>query len=190
MMEIKYLGQNAFQLKVKGSYLSFGNSGKKTETDVAVVGKEVSEDDRNNFSSKKRDSVFIITSPGEYEVSGIEIWGGKDHYWLVTAEGWRICFINSGWEVPKENQVDQLGSIDVLFLVLSGKKGEVKEAVEVVKRVPAAIVIPAFAADDKAALQKEFLDAMDREDLKPEDKLKLEKQDLPEDTKLVLLKEN
>jgi len=190
MMEIKYLGQNAFLVKVKNSYLALGNSGKKIAADVAVAGKQLSENDRNNFSPKKRDSTFIITGPGEYEVSGIEVWGGKNNYWLVQIGGWKLCFVNSGWEVPKDKQVDQLGAIDVLFLVLSGKKGEIKQAAELVKRVSTAIIIPAFAADDKTSLQKEFLDAMDREDLKPEDKLKLEKQDLPEDTRLILLKEN
>ena len=132
----------------------------------------------------------MVIGPGEYEIAGIEVWGGEDHYWLVQIEGWRICFANSGWKILNDKKIDQFGQIDILLIVLSGKVGEAKEAAEMVNRLSPAITIPAYEGEAKSGWEKEFLDAMDREDLKAEESLKLDRKELSEDKKLVLLKEN
>jgi len=166
-MEIKYLGNDSFRVKGRGAILTLGLSDKNTESGLAVTAKDQKD--------------FFIFGPGEYEVSGVEIWGGKNNCWLVEMDSFRFCFLGLNWVEPSAKKIESLGRMDILFLVLNpGKKG-VEQAVEIVKKISPAVAV--FGNGQS----KEFLDAIDREELRPVQKLSLKQGELPETTKIVLL---
>lgn len=187
MIEIKYLGANSFRIKQKSSYLVLGQPSTKISADVFLLGRGGKKNEK--LSAQNRDQPFVVTGPGEYEVSGIEIWGGNDGFWLVRMGAWRICFVDQDWKIPDEKKVAGLDRIDILFLPLTGGGADAKKTVETVKRVSPLIMVPGtFSSADDLSWAKDFLDAMDLEDLEPREKLKLERKDLPEETQIILLK--
>lgn len=191
MIEVKYFGGNCFRVRGKDLYLVVGKPPKKIQADVFLVGK-ADHFSREKCLAKTRREPFIISGPGEYEISGIEVWGGADNYWLIRMGNWRLCFADLGWQVPEEKRAEELSQVDIMFLVLPSGKVSAKEAAEVVKRVSPLVVIPGRPDGENQAISSwaiSFLDEMDREDLKAQDKLKLERKDLPEETQIILLKE-
>lgn len=189
-MEIKYFGGNCFRVREKELYFLLGRPDKKVEADVVLTGNGTAV--KKNLLGKKKKVPFIIPGPGEYEIGGIEIWGKGDSLWRIQLDSWKIGFMTDGWQVPNEKKADFFGQLDILFLILPQGKGEVKKAVETVKRVSPLIIIPGMEIGFQKELgdnwAKEFLDEMDQESLKAKDKLQLKRKDLPEETELVLLK--
>jgi len=190
-MEIKYFGGDCFRIREKELYLLLGKPEKKIEADVILPGNGAVID--KNVVSKKYETPFIIPGPGEYEVSGVEIWGRGDNLWRIRLDDWEIGFMTNGWQMFTEKKVDFFGQIDVLFLILPEGKEGAKKAVEAVKRVSPLIVVPGMAIESQNKLGdnwvREFLDEMDQESLKAKDKLLLKKKDLPEEMNLILLKQ-
>jgi len=167
-MEVKYLGDDSFQIKGREAILTLGPSGKNTEASLTITAKDK--------------APFFIFRPGEYEVSGVEIWGGKNNCWLFGMDGFRFCFLGLNWVEPSAKKIESFGRMDILFLVLNpGKKG-IRQAAEIVKKTSPLIAI---FGDGQS---KEFLDAIDQEELQPVQKLNLKQGELPEVTKIVLLK--
>lgn len=189
-MEIKYLGGNCFRIREKEVYLLLGKPEKKVEADVVLVGNGAVID--KNILGKKRKTPFIIPGPGEYEISGVEIWGRGDSLWRIRLNGWEIGFMTNGWQISNEKKAEFFGQVEILFLILSEGKEGAKKAVETIKRVSPLIVIPGMEIESQKKLGdswvREFLDEMDQESLKAKDKLQLKRKDLPEETELVLLK--
>ncbi len=188
-MEIKYLGGDCFRIREKGSYLLLGQPSGKVEADLVVTSADV-EKFRNRISAKSRDKPFFIIGPGEYEIGGIEVWGGRDGYWQIKIGYWHFCFMNNSWKIPDDKKVESLGQIDILFLILPNKKRKVGKAKEAIKRLSPLIVIPGTAGEGDWTLGclNSFLDEMDQEDLEPKEKLVLKHNELPDETRLVLLK--
>lgn len=182
-MEIKYLGGNCFRLREKEIYLLLGESDSKVEADIVLPG-TFPHKKRTEIIPKKRSEPFIIPGPGEYELEGVEIWSTDYCSWLVQINNWRVGFINSDYQVPDGKKVDFFGRIDILFLIISEKNEGAKKAAGILKKISPSIVIP---GGEKETI-KMFLDEMDKEDLKPQEKLQLTNKDLPEETEVILLR--
>jgi hypothetical protein len=181
-MIVKYLGGNCFQLREKDSYLLLGEPASQVDVDVVLLGngKQLV---KKLVSPKKRKQPFFVPGPGEYEIGGIEIFGQGDHVWQINFNKWQLCFMNQSWQMPDEKKVDALGQIDILFLTLLKGKTGAKKAAEAIKRVSPKAVIPGINRKDQDKdWAKAFLDEMDKEDLKPKEKLTLKKSQLSEET--------
>jgi len=190
MIEIKYYGGNRFRVREKRSEIFLGLPEAATKSDVFLLPGGEAEQDSQKLVAKNRQKPFVISSPGEYEIGGVEVWGGSGGYWLIRIGSWRFCFISGDWKVPDEKKTAKLEQLDFLFLTLKESPAEIKNAVELIKRISPLIVIPGVSPSVKdSSWKKTFLDAMDREDLKPQEELKIDKSDLPEETTVVLLKE-
>lgn len=174
MLTVKYPNENLFRIRVKRNYLALGVPENKIKVDIILPcnGEKV---DIENVDPKNRDIPFIIPGPGEYEIGGSQIFGSGDGYWEIRVEDWRLCYLGSEWEKPKARKVDQLGQLDLIFLNLIGNEKEAKKAEETVKRLsPRGIV---FGYE----IGKKFLDKIDREDIKPIEKVKIRQSDLTEE---------
>jgi len=178
-MEIRALSNNCFRLRGKEAILLLGTSPKKVEADIIVGSNQLKND---KIVARKRGEPFLVPGPGEYEISGVEIWDGEKGCWLIQMDNLKICYLADGWRMPSDKKIESLGQIDLLLLVLGVGKEGTKEAAEVVKKVsPLLVVVSELEA-------KDFLDALDQEDLQPEDKLLIKPADLPEETKVVVLR--
>ena len=163
-------------------------------------------DDHNNAVAVK-DNPFIIKEPGEYEVKDVFVKGffashgqkdkedlGKVVVYIIEAEGIKLCHLSDfGQKEILPEQLDEVGDVDILMIPIGGKYtidgGEAQKIANQIEPkiiIPMHYKIPGLKVD--IAGVGEFLKAMGREDLKPEDYLKIKKDDLPSETKIILLK--
>ena len=146
----------------------------------------------------------VLIGPGEYEIKGFEIKGlplakeSSDKFfktiYLVKAEDANLCFLGHIADYPDEDALEELESVDILFIPAGGKPFIKQEmAAKLVKQINPKIVVPMFfkvpglkrQADDA----KDFADELGLKS-EPEEKLTVRKKDLTDikSTKLVQLK--
>lgn len=178
-MEIRTLANNCFRLRGKNVTLLLGTSRKKTEADIVITS---GQSERDKVTSRKRREPFWLPGPGEYEISGVEIWDGESGCWLIKMDGLKIGYLADGWRMPSDKKIESLGQIDLLILTLERGKERAQKAAEAIRKIsPLIVVVSETEVQD-------LLDVLDQEGLQPEDKLLVKPTDLPEETKVVVLK--
>lgn len=157
-----------------------------------------------------REKVFEVTEEGEYEVGGVEVTaiktqhdkdGGKDRgenlVMVIRSNGITICHLGDLGHVLSEKQIKEIGPVDVLLVPVGGEYTiGLKEASDLITSMSPSIVVPMHyfvkgMKDDFKKLKEvnEFLDKSSLEVmLQGVDKIKVDANTLPEDTKLVSLK--
>ena len=149
-----------------------------------------------SVKAREGDAPFFITSPGEYEVKRVFVYGVQAKKCILYVAGideLYIAHLGTLNRTLTEQELDALGRIDVLLLPVGG--GSVldpKTAVEVVGQIEPRIVVPMMyaLAGIKTDLRpvEDFLKEYGTVDASREDKLKVQKKDLPaEETKVVVL---
>ena len=127
---------------------------------------------------------FTISGPGEYEVSGVRVFGikgGKGTLYLIEIDGLSLVHLDNLDRKLEQAQVEELSSADILLLPVDGEgRINAETATEVVAQLEPFIVIP-FGSIDK------FLEQMGEENVRREKKLKVTKSSLPDDTEVVVL---
>jgi L-ascorbate metabolism protein UlaG (beta-lactamase superfamily) len=143
---------------------------------------------------------FDITDPGEYDVKGVTVTGiplkQEDKYvtiFLIESEDVRILNLTHIKEFNlTENELEELGDIDILILPVGGNTVlSASAAGKVINEVEPKIVIPSHYKTKDLILDLDSLDKFIKEmgGKKEEmDKLTIKKKDLPEEgTKVVVL---
>jgi len=112
--------------------------------------------DHNNVKGVSDES-FVIDGPGEYEKAGVQIVGalsyhddsqgaerGLNSIYVITMEGIRFCHLGDLGQLKlSDEQVDIIGSIDVLFVPVGGTYTiDGKQAVGIVKQIEPKIIVP------------------------------------------------
>ena len=209
-MTINWFGQSCFRLEAKeGSVLidpfskEIGLKPPKIKDDIVMV--THGHYDHSNLEEVNPEA-FVITTPGEYEKKGIAIRGissyhdkteGKERglniIYIIKAEDMTICHLGDlGQEKLTENQVDEIGDVDIL-LVPVGVNYTInyKEAIEVIGQIEPKIIIPMHYKIKDLKVELEGPEKFVKElGLTPEkvDKYKISKKFLPlEEMKLVIL---
>ncbi|MBU3918815.1 MBL fold metallo-hydrolase [Patescibacteria group bacterium] len=163
------------------------------------------EENNNIFAVK--DNPFVIQGPGEYEVKDVFVNGffasrkqedkkdlGRITVYIIEAEGIKICHLGefSQKELLSE-QLDKVGDVDILMIPVGGKYTiDGVEAQKIANQIEPKIIIPmnykipGLSVDIDGV--SEFLKAMGQEDIEAEDCLKIKKDNLPSETKIILLK--
>lgn len=155
------------------------------------------------------DSPFIVSHPGEYEVSGVFIYGtaarghmdeaGKKEATIfkIIANDVRIGILGHIYPELTERQLEQLGSIDVLFVPVGGNGYTVDPvgALKLIKKIEPKVVIPTHYHDSSLAFPvpqqtiEQAVSVLSMEPKETTDKLKIKAGDfVGETTQLVLLK--
>jgi len=168
--------------------------------DIVALSKDATKDFKLDAFTNKP---FIISTPGEFEVQGIFVYGipttkqdEKDHGTIIyrfEAENISIGFIGEMHRALTEEEIERLGNIDILFLpVGGGTYMTTKQAVDTISRVEPRMVIP-LAHHVKGIKEKlGTADSFCKELVcKREDgnKLKIKKKDLPADELVVTVLE-
>lgn len=211
-MEIIYLGHSAFRLRGKevtivtdpfppGLGLCMG----KISGDIVTVSHP---SPHHCFISGVSGGPRVVDGPGEYEISDVLIAGvatsragvGTDGKMANTAYVLRfddlvVCHLGDLRQPLTDQQVEEVGSIDVLLVPVGGGGAlSPSEAAQVVSQLEPSIVIPMHFQMNGAGAQPttmvpvdHFCREMGRKDLAPEQKLSVSKSSLPSEVQLVVL---
>lgn len=151
--------------------------------------------------------LFLIEGPGEYEIKGVSVQGipafhdnsqGKERggmtIYTIGAEEMRLCHLGDlGQKELTDEQVEEIGEIDILFVPVGGHPLDAKAASEIINQIESRIVIPMHynlpgIKPENETLDK-FLKVMGVEKTEPQEKLTIKQKDLPEEeTKVIVMK--
>ena len=131
---------------------------------------------------------WIVSWPGEYDFNGIAIHAigqaeGKQISYLVMAEGLRTGFLSSPLRDWTEQEIEQLGDLDILVIPAD----DAKLVQKIVEEVDPPVVIPLRTKDEKTF--QEVLRACGAKDEAPVKEVKLKKSGLPVDSRVVYVLE-
>lgn len=219
-MDITYLGHASFKLRGKtGAVVTdpfdskfIGFEFPKVSADIVTVSHN--HRDHNNIKAisgtARRPEPFVINAPGEYELQDISIFGyssfhdnkkgterGKNTIMVIVIDGIRIAHLGDLGHVLSDDQVEKLGSIDVLLIPVGGEFTiGPKSASEIIQAMEPSIVVPMHyktsehKPDEFAKLffLDAFLKEMGKEGIEPIEKLVLTPGSLPEEMEIVVLK--
>lgn len=159
-MEITWYGQSCFRLRSRGLSVVTDPYNPTTglklpRLTATIVTVSHDHEDHNNVSAV-RGSPFVISGPGEYEIEGIFVIGvatwhddkggrelGRNTAYLIEFEDLTICHLGDLGHVLSQEQVEQLGDIDVLLVPVGGRSTITgTRAAEVVGLLEPKIVVP------------------------------------------------
>lgn len=140
---------------------------------------------------------FVVNSPGEYEVKGINIMGINDEkntIYNIEMDGIKITHLGFLNKILDEEKISLLDDPDVVLVPVGGLKGELldaEEAMKIINNLEPSIVIPMLYSikglNIKRAPLSAFLKESEAKD-SPQPKLTIKKKDLTEEeTKIVIL---
>jgi len=196
-MEIRNYGWDCFRVKDKGKVVLLNPFSKKVSGIVfpktiadLVLGKGDEEEEvRERIANESGKAPFWATGPGEYEVNGIEILGFPGGWWFKI-EDWEIVFLNEAEKDFYKKRATNFREIHALFLN-SSLSSQVKQ---LTRELSPSVLIPFCQKDisksemEKMEWTRGIIDVLDQENVTPVDLLKLERQNLPEETQVCLLK--
>ncbi|MDD5290238.1 MAG: MBL fold metallo-hydrolase [Patescibacteria group bacterium] len=151
---------------------------------------------------------FLINGPGEYEVKGVMVYGipafhdnangaerGENTMYLIQAEEmWLAHLGDLGQKSLTDEQLGHLEDIDILLLPVGGGGAtlDAKAAGEIVSQIEPRVIIPMHYALPGLKFKFDGVEKFVKEmGLKPEtveEKIRLQKKDLPEEeTRLIVI---
>jgi L-ascorbate metabolism protein UlaG (beta-lactamase superfamily) len=160
-MQIKYMGQEKFEIRTKETKIDLGYR-------ILI----------NNFE---------LPGPGEYEKGGVFVEGIADNgniIYVLKVEEMNVCYLGKITRDLKEDEAKEIGNVDILFLPL-GEDGSVttKKALDLVTKIDPKIVIPMLYSDLSEFMKSEGITDGEL------DLFKIKKAELPEEErKVVILK--
>lgn len=157
-MEITLLGHDCFRLKGRDVTL-ITDPFASAEGSLRVAGDivTVSHDHRgHNNMEAVEGSPRAVTGPGEYEIKGVLITGvgtfhdgdrgqrrGRNTVYLVQMDDLRLCHLGDLGHMLSTDQIDEIGTVDVLFVPTGGVHNlSAAQASEVISQLEPSIVVP------------------------------------------------
>jgi L-ascorbate metabolism protein UlaG (beta-lactamase superfamily) len=164
-MEITYLGHSSFKLKGKSISVvtdpyneKAGKFPRDVRANIVTISHPHFDHNAKNLvdGAEGSDRPFEITDPGEYEIGGVSVVGvstchdekngqerGVNTVYVIEMDGVRLAHLGDLGHKLSQDELDQMGPIDVLFIPVGGVYTlDAKMAAEVVKQVDPWIVIP------------------------------------------------
>lgn len=212
-MQINYLGHSCFKIKSKDVVLVtdpfdkyIGFSMPQTKADIVTISHEHKD---HSCLTSIEGQPFVVKAPGEYEISGISIFGlsvfhdkvkgaerGRNTIYIIRAEEISLCHLGDLGHKLNDEQLEEVNGVDVLFIPVGGRYTiDPKEAVEVINQVEPKIIIPmhykALGLDEKIFGQladlEDFLKEIGAPETRQENKLVIAKTSLPEEAEVICL---
>ena len=202
-MYITWHGQNCFKIQLEKNILIIDPfDPKKTGLKLSTQKADIVISTDSNTSAKEvkpaNDSIFKISSPGEYEVKGIFIYAiqlkdKKSIIYHIESEQISIGHLGNLNRALNDQELEQLNGIDILLVPTGGHDVlDASKAADLITQIEPRIVIPMHYAIPGL---KEKLDSVDKFckeigscEKDKLDKLKITKKDLPaEETKYYVL---
>lgn len=209
-MDITYLGHSCFKIKGREATVVIdpfssemtGLRFPKAEADIVAVTHQHKD---HNFIAGVEGGPFVINAPGEYEIKGVSVFGheskhdnknGKNTIYLIEMDGLSVCHLGDLGEMPPPKVLEEISTADILMIPVGGRVTiGPKEAAEIIKQIEPFIVIPMHfkTADHNKEIfgdlfgVEEFISEMGVSNPEKLDKLLVNQEKLPEETKVILL---
>jgi len=195
-MIITYHGADFFKVTFGDMVLAINPVSKDSKikssrfgADIALVSVNDTEHNGADAVSRTDKAPFVISGPGEYEVSGIFIKGflsktadGKiNTIYTVSMEGMNLGFLgNFGEEALPATAKEANEDIDILFVPIGGEGAmEAALADKIANQFEPKVIIPAHYIElGKADALKTFLKEAGAEGVKAVDKLTIKRKDI------------
>jgi L-ascorbate metabolism protein UlaG (beta-lactamase superfamily) len=219
MPDVQYLGHSCFRLRGRDGIVLTDPYDRSVGLDIGkptahIVTVSHDHPDHANVASVRpaRERVFVVEGAGEYEISGILITGvrtfhdkskgeerGKNTVYVIHLDDVVFCHLGDLGHELTAQQIDEIGSVDVLFVPVGG--GETispAEATSVISQLEPRIVVPMhYAQSDQMSLTEElgplekFTHELGLKEYVAETKLTLNSSSLPaegEQTRVVIMR--
>ena len=147
----------------------------------------------------------LVTGPGEYEISGVLITGiatfhdrergqkrGKSTVYLIEVDEVSVCHLGDLGHVLTAEQVEEIGTVDVLLLPVGGVSTiNAPVAAEVVRQLEPKAVVPMHYKTEALSWELEpvdrFLKEIGVKEINSQPKLSFTRSSLPISTQVFLL---
>lgn len=146
----------------------------------------------------------VINRPGEYEIGGVFVTGirtfhdadqgvnrGKNITYLIKMDDIRLCHLGDLGHLLSPSQIEDLGSIDVLFVPVGGVSTiNGKMAAEIVKLLNPKIIIPMHYKTETVTWLESadnFLKEIGLSDIASQPKLSIVRSTLPLESRVIVL---
>lgn len=160
-MDISWLGLSSFYIRAKQTsivtdpYTSGMVGFKFPKLQAGIVTVSHDHADHNNARAVQGEP-HVVRGPGEYEISGVSIFGipsyhdktrgelrGSNTIYVLDVDGVRLCHLGDLGHKLDEGQVGEVGQVDILFIPVGGVYTiDAGEAAEVVSNLEPRVVIP------------------------------------------------
>ncbi len=184
-MEISFLGKTALKIKTKNLTLEIDPISNRDRADAVIYSNSVPV--ISVAGSVAREKVFVIDKEGEYELAGVgmivgadEVNGKKVLIPIVTVDGVSLAYLGGITGKLSDGQVEKLSELaDVLVVPLAN-------AVNLIEQIQPYIAL-LVGYESTEELEK-FLAANKFETVRRDlDKIKIDSENLPENTEVVVL---
>ncbi|MFH1191972.1 MAG: MBL fold metallo-hydrolase [bacterium] len=206
-MYITYLGHSCFKLEGKETQAvlitdpydkSVGLRVPKMVADIVTISHNHKDHSNVSNVSAATGDVFVIDSPGEYEVKKVFVYGmpsyhdnaggkerGENIIYRIEMDGISFAHLGDLGHLLNGSALEKLEGVDVLFVPVGGKYTlDAKEASQLISSIEPRIVIPMHYKTEGIILDidgvDKFLKEMGTAKTEPVDKLKLVEKDLPQ----------
>jgi L-ascorbate metabolism protein UlaG (beta-lactamase superfamily) len=206
-VEITFLGHSCFRLRGKDVTLLTdpyqsppGRAPIKSQADIVTVSHD---HPGHNNAAAIGGQPKIITGPGEYEIRGVLVSGvasfhdssngaqrGGNTIYVIQMDDLRLCHLGDLGHVLNTQQVDEVGTVDVLFIPARGRVLDMVKTAEVISQIEPTIIVPMhYESTDEAGLAsiEKFCHEMGVRQIVPQPKLTVAKSTLPQETQVVVL---
>jgi L-ascorbate metabolism protein UlaG (beta-lactamase superfamily) len=215
-MEIVWYGLSCFRLMERGMAAvvidpfddSVGYGALRLKADIVCVSHD---SPGHNCIDAVKGEKRVITGPGEFEIGGVFITGVSTRHapdasgkkkkaetkdsntlYLMDFNGLTVAHLGDLDYVPTQQQIENLGAVDVALVPIGGGGGlNASQAAEVISLLEPSIVIPMHFRTPEINLKldtlQKFLKEMGLSAPKTQELLKVTKADLPEETHVVVL---
>lgn len=208
-VEITWLGHSCFRIKGNQAEIitdpfppeSGYNLGKPTARIVTVSHQHLS----HNYVQGVGGDPKLVTTPGEYEISGVLIIGiasyhdaeggrsrGRNTIYLMEVDGISVCHLGDLGQALTDEQAEEIDNADVLLMPVGGVSTmNAAAASAVVRQLEPKIVIPMHYQTPVLKRELEpvdnFLREMGMAEVAPQPKLSVTRSNLPAPTQVVVL---
>ena len=208
-MDITWLGHSCFRIKSNQAVIITDpvpaetgyTLGKQTANIVTVSHPHPS----HSWVQGVEGEPHIVKGPGEYEISGVLVIGvstfhdavkgsarGKNTMYLMDIDGVAVCHTGDLGHVPGDDQVEEMGNVDVLMLPVGGASTiNATLATEVVRKLEPRIVIPMHYKTEKTTRDLDgvdlFLKEMGQSGIEPRNKVSVTRNNLPASAQVYVL---
>ncbi len=206
-MEITLLGHNCFRLRGRDVTLITDpfappEGSLRVAADIVTVSHG---DDGHNGVTGVEGTPRVVTGPGEYEIKGVLISGvatfhddqsgkvrGRNTVYLIELDDMRVCHLGDLGHVLSTAQVEEVGTVDVLFVPAGGRGViAVPQAAEVISQLEPSVVVPMGwtepGSNETTGALERFCHEMGIKDIEPQARLNVSKGSLPSETQIVVL---
>lgn len=195
-MIITHHGKEFFKVQTGDMVLAFNPISKDSKfktngfgADIALISENHEDYNGADLVAYANKSPFVITGPGEYEVSEIMIQGfaskGFDNkvntLYYLEFDGIKILYLGAMYQPELAVEVRQnIGDVDMLFVPIGGKTVLAPEAAHklAVSFGPKVIIPMDYGSDQEKDALKDFLKESGSEKVSPVDKFTVKLKDL------------